>query len=118
MPQNKNKKKGKKGNQQSGGYVRVRIPKKSKNELLGVVEEHYGSKLLVRCTDGHTRSCRIPGKIRYKLRVKPGYVVLVKKWDIQSDEKGDYLYFYKKNQVNELIKRGYITRDFIEEQQI
>jgi len=100
------------GSQPQGEYVvRVRMPKKWKNEVLGVIEENYGSKLLVKCIDGHTRMCRIPGKIRYKLRVRLGDVVLVQKWTVQSDEKGDYLYMYKRNQVAQLLKRGVITKE-------
>jgi|TARA_Y100000310_G_scaffold342356_1_gene445296 translation initiation factor 1A len=98
------------GVQPQGEYVvRVRIPKDWKNEVLGVIEENFGSKLLVKCIDGHTRMCRIPGKIRYKLRVRLGDVVLVQKWVVQTNEKGDYLYKYKKNQVAQLLKRGFMT---------
>jgi len=95
-----------------GGYVvRVRLPKKWKNEVLGVIQEHFGSKLLVKCIDGYTRICRIPGKIRYKLRVRMGDVVLVQKWTVQTNEKGDYLYMYKRNQVNQLLKRGFLKEE-------
>ncbi|MFH1450445.1 MAG: translation initiation factor eIF-1A [archaeon] len=92
-------------------FVRVRLPRTQKGEVLGVIQEHFGSKLLVKCIDGHTRSCRIPGKIRYKLRVKMGDVVLVQKWVVQSDEKGDYLYKYTRTQVNHLLKRGFMKEE-------
>ena len=100
------------GNPQSEEYVvRVRMPKAWKNEVLGVIQENFGSKLLVKCIDGHTRICRIPGKIRYKLRVQIGDVVLVQKWTVQSDEKGDYLYKYTRNQSNQLLKQGLIKKE-------
>jgi len=89
------------------------MPRSHNNEVLGVIMENYGNKLLVKCVDGHTRICRIPGKIRYKVRVKVGDVVLIQKWSIQSDEKGDYLYRYKPNQVNVLKKKGLIPPDFL-----
>jgi len=88
--------------------VRVRLPKKFIREVIGVIQEHFGSKLLVKCIDGHTRICRIPGKIRYKLRAKAGDVVLVQKWTVQENEKGDYLYQYKRNQVAQLLRRGFL----------
>jgi translation initiation factor 1A len=65
----------------------------------------------VRCLDGHTRTCRIPGKIRYKLRVRAGDVVLVQKWTVQENEKADYLYRYTKTQVNVLIRRGLLKEE-------
>jgi len=92
-------------------YVRVRLPRKDRDEVLGIIEEHFGSKLLIRCLDGHTRVCRIPVKIRYKLRVRAGDVVLVKKWIVQSDEKGDYLYYYRRNQIAQLIKKGLLKQE-------
>lgn len=108
------KKSSNKGKGKKEGFVRVRFPKKSEDEVLGVIEAHHGSKLEVRCVDGHTRTCRIPGKIKYKLRAKPGDVVLIEKWPVQEDEKGDYLYQYKKNQVKVLINKGLISKEFLE----
>ena len=100
------------GGPQQGEYVvRVRMPKPYKREILGVILEHFGSKLQVKCLDGHTRICRIPGKIRYKLRVRAGDVVLVQKWTVQENEKGDYLYMYKRNQVSQLLRKGMITEE-------
>ncbi|MDP6704059.1 MAG: hypothetical protein QF775_01070, partial [archaeon] len=58
-----------------------------------------------------TRLCRVPGKIRYKLRVKPGDVILVQKWPIQENEKGDYLYKYRPNQINILRRKGLLTTE-------
>lgn len=93
------------------GYVRVRLPKTNLGELIGVIEENYGSKLLVKCTDGYSRVCRIPGKIRYKVRVRMGDVVLVKKWTVQENEKGDYLYRYSPAQISQLMKRGFLKEE-------
>ncbi len=97
-----------------GEYIRVRLPKASKREVIGVVQEHFGSKLLVKCMDGFTRICRIPGKIRYKVHIKPGSVILVKKWEIQADEKGDYLYKYSPAQVKQLFKKGFLKKEDLE----
>ncbi|MFH1424981.1 MAG: translation initiation factor 1A [archaeon] len=93
-------------NQDGDGFVRVRMPKEQFREVLGTVEENYGSKLLIKCKDGHDRICRIPGKIRYKLRLKIGDIVLVKKWTVQENEKGDYLYRYTPAQIAKLKTMG------------
>lgn len=92
-------------------FIRVRMPRANRNEVLGVIQENFGSKLLIKCIDGKTRICRIPGKIRYKLRVNLGDVVLVQKWIVQSDEKGDYLYKYTRTQVGYLVRRGIVRHE-------
>ncbi|MAF89429.1 MAG: translation initiation factor IF-1A [Euryarchaeota archaeon] len=105
------KKKKKHGSFDPNAPVRVRMPRTDKREVLGIIIEHYGTKLLVECMDGYTRLCRVPGKIRYKLRVKPGDVILVQKWPIQENEKGDYLYKYRPNQINILRRKGLLTTE-------
>ncbi len=94
--------------------VRVRLPNTKNREVIGIVLEDYGQKLLVKCIDGYTRTCRIPGKIRYKVYINPGDVVLIQKWAVQGNEKGDYLYRYTRTQVNHLIKKGYLKQGDLE----
>ena len=85
--------------------ARLRVPRS--NEILGVVEQMYGfDRLRVRCKDGHVRTCRIRGKIRKRLWVREGDVVIVSPWPVQSDEKGDILYCYKRTQVVWLRNKG------------
>ena len=85
--------------------VRVRTPRG--NEVLGDVIEILGaSRFRVDCKDGKERICRIPGRLKRRARIKIGYVVLVKPWDIQGDERGDIIWSYKPAQVNWLIKHG------------
>ncbi len=89
-------------------FIHIRRPRPENRELLGIVVEDFGKKLLVKCIDGFTRNCRIPGKIRYKVHINPGDIVLVQKWTVQENEKGDYLYKYTRTQVSQLIKRGFL----------
>ena len=89
-------------------FIRVRLPNPKNREVIGVVLEDYGQKLLVKCTDGYTRTCRIPGKIRYKVYINPGDAVLIQKWTVQENEKGDYLYRYTRTQVSHLFKKGFL----------
>lgn len=85
--------------------ARLRVPRS--NEVLGVVEQMYGfDRLRVRCKDGHVRTCRIRGKIRKRLWVREGDVVIVSPWPVQGDEKGDILYSYKRTQVEWLRNKG------------
>ena len=90
---------------QSEEFVRVRIPRPG--EVLGVIDQRLGSsRLRVRCLDGKTRLCRIPGRLKKKLWVREGDVVLVEPWEYSKEDKGDILYKYKPNQVDVLKKKG------------
>lgn len=84
---------------------RVRMPRAG--EVLGVVEQMYGfDRLRVRCKDGFTRNCRIPGKIRKRLWVREGDVVIVRPWPVQSKEKGDIIHRYTGAQLDVLRRKG------------
>jgi len=86
--------------------IRVRTPKG--REVIGVVEEMVGgNKMMIRCTDGKMRLCRIPGRMRRRIWVRSGYYVLVEPWKIQ-DNKGDIIFSYKKSHINWLRKRGFL----------
>ncbi len=87
--------------------VRVRIPRTG--QILGEVEQLLGDRRMsVRCTDGHTRLCRIPGKIRRRIWIKEGNIVLTEPWSVQSDKRGDILWRYTYQQAEWLDKKGYL----------
>ena len=68
------------------------------NDVLGVVTENLGyTRMKVTCQDGLKRLCRGRGK-KKRNWVREGEVVLVSPWDFQSDEKGDIIFRYTKNQ--------------------
>ncbi len=78
--------------------------------MLGVVEQMLGaSRMLVRCSDGKTRIARVPGKIKRRMWIKEGDVVIVKPWIVQSDKKADIVYRYTKTQVDRLQSAGLIN---------
>ncbi len=85
---------------------RIRIPKE--NEVFGIVEQMLGGdRMLVNCEDGKERICRIPGKLRKRVWIKPGDLILVQPWKIQGDKRGDVIFRYTPTQVNWLKKKGY-----------
>ncbi len=78
-----------------------------------MVEKLLGyDRLVVRCVDGHTRLCRIRGKMKRKVWIKEGDIVLVSPWDFQSETRGDVTWRYTHNQVDWLAKNGYIPQDW------
>jgi translation initiation factor 1A len=89
--------------------VRVRMPRGK--EMLGTVIEMLGaSRFRVDCSDGKERICRVPGKFKRRVWVKMGNVVLLKPWEVQSDERGDIVWRYTPSQVNWLMRRGFLNR--------
>jgi len=77
--------------------------------MLGtVIQTVGGGRLQVQCKDGKERMCRIPGKIRRNIWVRPGDIVLIKPWDIQGDTKADVVWRYNYLQANWLRERGHL----------
>lgn len=87
--------------------ARTRIPKKG--EVLAVVEMMLGSdKLRVQCNDGKERIARIPGKLRKKVWIMVGDLILLQPWTVQSDRRGDVIWRYTHTQARWLQKKGYL----------
>ncbi|MEM5797248.1 MAG: translation initiation factor eIF-1A [Candidatus Aenigmatarchaeota archaeon] len=86
---------------------RIRIPRN--NEVLGTVDMMLGGdKLSVKCNDGNTRICRIPGRLRKKVWIRVGDLVLVEPWITQSNERGDVVFKYTPTQANWLKRKNLI----------
>lgn len=88
--------------------LKVRVPRR--NEVLGLVQQMLGTgRLRVKCLDGKIRMCRIPGRMRKRVWVREGDVVIVELGDVQSDTKGDIKYRYTRDQVRWLERENYLT---------
>lgn len=93
--------------QQQEDIMRVKLP--GEKELFGILEQRLGgSRNRVRCLDGKTRICRIPGRLKRKLWCREGDLLLVEPWEYGGDEKGDIVFKYKPTQIDYLKKRGYL----------
>jgi translation initiation factor 1A len=66
-------------------------------------------RILVKCQDGHQRLCRIRGKMKRRVWIREGDVVLVSPWDFQSDKRGDVVWRYTRAQAEMLRKRGLLS---------
>lgn len=88
---------------------RVKLPRGE--ETFGILMQRMGgSRMTIRCADGKTRMCRIPGKLRRRMWVREGDLVLVKPWEFGGDEKGDLVFKYRPTQVTFLRKKGYLKK--------
>lgn len=80
------------------------------NDVLGIAVKLLGfDRVLVKCQDGHERLCRIRGKMKRRVWIREGDVVLISPWDFQSDKRGDIIWRYTRSQAELLRKKGYIT---------
>jgi translation initiation factor 1A len=77
-------------------------------ELLGrVIKLVGGDNIIVRCTDGKIRTCRIRGKIKRRMWIRDNDLVLVAPWDFQSD-KADIIWRYISAHEDKLREDGYL----------
>lgn len=110
VPKPINKKKQKfQGRHNSGAPVvfRVRLPRAP--EVIGVLEQRLGgSRMRVRCLDGKSRICRIPGALKKSLWVREGDILIIKPWEFSGDEKGDVVFKYRRNQAEWLRNKGHL----------
>ncbi len=92
------------------GNLRVRMPDKKEGELFGIAETLVGgSRLNVMCEDGMSRLARIPGKMKRRMWIREGDLVIVKPWDFQA-EKADVVWRYTKTQAEYLSRRDVIPK--------
>ena len=85
----------------------IRVPLPRGNQVLGILEQRLGANhMLIKCLDGKARNCRVPGRLRRKLWLREGDVVLVQPWEIGGEEKGDILIKYHPAQVEWLKRKG------------
>ncbi len=96
------------GAESDSDYItRVILPNRKKGEMFGLVEKLSGaSRLNVMCEDGFTRNSRIPGKMKKRMWIREGDLVIVKPWEFQKD-RADVVYRYTQTQA------GYLSRNRI-----
>ena len=86
--------------------IRVKLPRGK--QVFGVIEQRLGgSRMRVKCLDGKIRICRIPGRLKRKLWIREGDLLLIEPWEFDND-KGDVIFKYQPNQVDWLKKKGHL----------
>ena len=88
---------------------RIKLPRG--NQTLGIIEQRVGaSRMKVRCLDGKTRICRIPGRLKRRLWVRENDILIIEPWEYSGDEKGDVIYKYTPTQTSFLKNKGYLKK--------
>ena len=81
------------------------------NQTFGIIEQRLGgSRMRVRCLDGKTRICRIPGRLTRRLWVRDNDIVIVEPWEYGGDGKGDVIYKYTPTQLVFIRRKGYLKQ--------
>jgi len=94
------------GVNQEEKFTRVKLPRGT--ELIGIIEQRLGgNKMSVNCLDGKTRNCRVPGRLRRKLWLRPEDVVIIEPWELDNN-KGDVIFKYRPNQIAWLKRNGHL----------
>jgi len=89
----------------------TRAPLPKGKEIIGTIEQRYGgNKMKVNCLDGKERNCRVPGRLRRKLWLRPNDVVIIEPWELDNT-KGDVLLKYHSNQIEWLKRNGYLKTE-------
>jgi translation initiation factor 1A len=84
----------------------------SGNDVLGMAVKMLGAeRIMVKCQDGKERLCRVRGKLKRRVWVREGDIVLVSPWDFQADKRGDIFWRYRKNQAQWLRSKGYLHEE-------
>ncbi len=77
-------------------------------ELLGRVQKiSGGNQVLVQCTDGKVRLCRIRGKMKRRMWIREGDIVLISPWDFDP-KRADIVWRYIKDHADWLENNGYM----------
>lgn len=91
-----------------GEVFRLPLPKKKFGEMFAVADQLLGaSKIKIMCEDGKSRMGRIPGKLKKRMWIREGDLLIIKPWEFQ-EEKADITYRYTRTQAVHLSKKGSI----------
>jgi translation initiation factor 1A len=79
-------------------------------QLFGrVIKLVGGDNIIVKCTDGKVRTCRIRGKIKRRMWIRDNDLVLVAPWDFQSD-RADIIWRYISAYAEKIKQDGHLAR--------
>ncbi|TFG57273.1 MAG: translation initiation factor eIF-1A [Methanomassiliicoccus sp.] len=96
---------------QSEEILRCPYPNKKEGEMFGIADQLLGaSRIKIMCADGNSRMGRIPGKIKKRMWIREGDLVIIRPWDFQ-DEKCDVLYRFTKTQSSHLSRRKVLPKN-------
>ncbi|MDP2666391.1 MAG: translation initiation factor eIF-1A [Candidatus Diapherotrites archaeon] len=92
------------------GEVRLRLPYREHGEMFAIVMKlHGGDQIMASCEDGKDRMCRIPGKLKKKVWMREGDVIIIRLWDFQPI-KADVVWRFLPIQTEKLRRLGHLEK--------
>jgi len=89
--------------------IRVKLPRGE--QVIGIIEQRLGgNKMMVNCLDGKQRNCRVPGRLKRALWLRPGDVVIIEPWEFDKN-RGDVIFKYKPTAIEWLKKNNYLEKE-------
>ena len=93
------------------GQLRVRTPRRKRGEIFALADQLLGaSRIKVMCEDGMSRMGRIPGKIKKRMWIREGDLLIILPWEFQA-EKANILYRYTRTQASVLSRKNMIPKE-------
>lgn len=106
--------KGKKG-QREESKGELPLPNEDEGTMLCVVQQNLGGGFLqVLCTDEQVYKAWIPGKMRRRVWMREGDIILFLPWGTR-DMKGEVVYRYTRDEIKKLKEQGLIPEELFEE---
>jgi translation initiation factor 1A len=85
---------------------RIRYPRREEGEMFAVAIQLMGStQIKATCEDGIERMCRITGKMRKRVWIRHGDLIIVKLWDFQPS-RADIVWRFVGAQTEHLRRKG------------
>ena len=96
----------------AGETVLFKYTKLSKNIAEGRATEILKAspdRVKAKCMDGHVRVCRIRGKMKKRVWIRPNDILIVVPWEFQTDEKADIVWRYSRGEADYLRRKGFVV---------
>ncbi len=85
---------------------RLPLPRRKRGEIFGVASQLMGAaRIRVMCEDNLSRMGRITGKMKKKMWVREGDLLILRPWGFQEG-KADILFRYSRTQATYLARRN------------
>lgn len=85
---------------------RLPLPRRSRGEVFGIASQLLGAaRIRVLCEDSESRMGRITGKMKKKMWIREGDLLIVRPWGFQAG-KADILFRYSRTQSQYLSRRN------------
>lgn len=85
---------------------RLPLPRRNRGEIFGIANQLLGAaRIRVMCEDNVSRMGRITGKMKKKMWIREGDLLIVRPWGFQEG-KGDILFRYSRTQATYLSRRN------------